>query len=77
MTAGNRDAVFYYGGMTFFSHLPRFVSQKSVDVEVIPLKTIAATTGVSRKELAAQAHDAICAAYRTRQDPGNVMLARI
>jgi len=77
VTAGNRDAVFYYGGMTFFRHLPRLVSQKSVDVEVIPLKTIAATSGVSRKELAAQAHDAICAAYQARREPGTVVVADI
>ncbi len=77
VTTRNRDAVFYYGGMTFFHHLPRLVSQKSVDVEVIPLKTIAATSGVSRKKLAVLAHDAICAAYQARQKPGNVMLASI
>jgi 1-acyl-sn-glycerol-3-phosphate acyltransferase len=75
VTAGNRDAVFYYGGTTFFSHLPRLMAQKSVDVEVFPLKTIAATSGISRKELAAQAHDAIRAAYQARRAPGNNMLA--
>lgn len=63
VTAGNRDAVFYYGGMAFFKHLPRLVSQKSIDVNVIPLKTIAAHADVSRKELAARAHDAISTAY--------------
>jgi len=63
VTAKNRDVVFYYGGMTFLSHLPGLVSQKSIDVEVIPLKTIATHADVSRKELAAQAHDAISTAY--------------
>lgn len=65
VTAGNRDDVFYYGGMTFFKHLPRLVSQKSINVDVIPLKTIAARADVSRKELAAQAHDAISTAYHS------------
>jgi 1-acyl-sn-glycerol-3-phosphate acyltransferase len=73
----NRDDVFYYGGTTFFSHLLRLVAQKSVNVEVIPLKTIAATSGISRKELAAQAHDAICAAYQARQGPKSVMLTQL
>ncbi len=75
VTDGNRDAVFYYGSTTFFSHFPRLVVQKSVDVEVMPLKTIAATSGLSRKELAARAHDAICAAYQARGVPGSTMLA--
>jgi 1-acyl-sn-glycerol-3-phosphate acyltransferase len=75
VTTRNRDAVFYYGGMTFFSHLPGLVSQKSIDVEVMPLKTIAASSGISRKELAARAHDAIRTAYQARQGPGNVMFA--
>ena len=77
VTSGNRDTIFYYGGMTFFKHLPRLVSQRSIDVDVIPLKTITATSGVSRKELAMLAHDAICAAYQTRQEPKNIMLANI
>ncbi len=77
VTAENRDAVFYYGGMTFFSHFPRLVSQKSIDVDVIPLKTIAAHAYVSRKELAAQTHDAICAAYQVPQEPRHVMLANM
>jgi hypothetical protein len=61
--------------MTFFKHLPGLVSQKSIDVDVIPLKIIAAHADVSRKELAAQAHDAICAAYQPRQEPRHVMPA--
>jgi len=75
VTTRNRDAVFYYGGMTFFSHFPRLVSQKSIDVHVIPLKAIVAHADVSRKELAAQAHDAISAAYQARQEPRSAMLA--
>jgi 1-acyl-sn-glycerol-3-phosphate acyltransferase len=64
VTIGNRDAVFYYGGVTFFRHLPRLLSQKSIDVDILPLQTIAAHAAVSRKELAAQAHDAISTTYR-------------
>ena len=63
VTAQNRDAVFYYGGTTFFRHFPRFLSLKSVEVDVIPLKAIKVHASISRKELAKLAHDAIDRAY--------------
>jgi 1-acyl-sn-glycerol-3-phosphate acyltransferase len=63
LTPQNRDAVFYYGGVTFSEHVPRLLSQKSVDVEVMPLKPIKVLAHYSRKDLAAIAHDAISAAY--------------
>jgi 1-acyl-sn-glycerol-3-phosphate acyltransferase len=69
VTPGNRDAVFYYGGMTFFRHLPGLLSRKSVDVDVIPLGTITANADVSRKQLASLAHNAICAAYQAPRAP--------
>jgi len=63
LTPRNRDAVFYYGGVTFFKHLPKLLSKKSVDVEAVPLKTIKAHARHTRKDLAALAHDAISDAY--------------
>ncbi len=63
-TALERDAVFYYGGMTFFRHFPKLLSLKSVVVDVLPLKSIEVYAHTSRKELAAEAHAAISAAYR-------------
>lgn len=63
LTQQNRDAVFYYGGVSFFRHLPRFLVCKSVDVEVSPLKTITVLSHYSRKDLAARTHHAISAAY--------------
>jgi 1-acyl-sn-glycerol-3-phosphate acyltransferase len=63
LTPQNRDAVFYYGGVTFSEHVPRLLSQKSIDVEVIPLKPIKVHARYSRKDLAAIAHDAISTAY--------------
>ena len=63
LTPHNRDAVFYYGGASFFRHAARLLSLKSVDVEVIPQRTIRVREKDTRKELAAQAHDAISAAY--------------
>ncbi len=63
-TARERDAVFYYGGMTFSRHVPKLLSLKSVAVDVIPLKDIKVYAHASRKELAAAAHAAISTAYR-------------
>ncbi len=64
ITAVNRDVIFYYGGTSFFHHVPRLLSLSSVNVEVIPLKLIRVQDGVSRKELAALAHSAINTAYQ-------------
>ncbi len=63
VTSGNRDNVFYYGDATFFRHLPKLLSLRSVAVEVIPMNTISVRAGTSRKELAALAHNVISAAY--------------
>jgi 1-acyl-sn-glycerol-3-phosphate acyltransferase len=63
LTPGNRDLVFYYGGMTFLKHFLRLLSLRSVEVEVIPLKAISVHPGLSRKDLAAETHVAISTAY--------------
>jgi 1-acyl-sn-glycerol-3-phosphate acyltransferase len=63
LTPQNRDAVFYYGGMTFFEQLQKLLLKKSVEVEVMPLKTIRVHARLSRKDLAALAHSAISDAY--------------
>ncbi len=63
LTARNRDDLFYYGGVSFFRHFPRFLRLKSVEVEVMPLKAIKVHGHASRKELAAQVHHAVSAAY--------------
>ncbi len=68
ITSGNRDTVFYYGDETFFKHLPKLLSLKSVAVEVILMNTISAHAGTSRKELAVRAHDVISAAYGNGKD---------
>ncbi len=60
---GEKDAVFYYGGMTFFGHFPKLLSLKSVAVDVMPLEEINVHAHTSRKELAAEAYTAISAAY--------------
>ena len=59
----NRDAVFYYGGISFLKHAPRLLALRSVEVEVIVLKNIKVHDRHTRKELAALAHSAISSAY--------------
>jgi 1-acyl-sn-glycerol-3-phosphate acyltransferase len=63
---GNRDAVHYYGGITFFEHLPRLLRLRSVDAECVVLPPIAVRPGRTRKDLAAQAHEAISTVYHRR-----------
>jgi 1-acyl-sn-glycerol-3-phosphate acyltransferase len=59
----NRDSLFYYGGITFFAHVPRFLALRSIDAELFVLKRIAVESGTTRKDLAAMAHDSISKAY--------------
>jgi len=59
----NRDLVFYYGGVTFLKHFLRFLSLTSIDVELVPLKVLEAHPRQSRKDLAAETHKVISAAY--------------
>ncbi len=63
VTPENRDLVFYYGGVSFLKHLVRFLSLRSIDVEVIILKAIRVNPRQSRKDLAAATHKTISAAY--------------
>jgi 1-acyl-sn-glycerol-3-phosphate acyltransferase len=58
----NRNSVFYYGGVAFGAHFPRFLELKSVEVEVSPLRTIKPHMN-TRGELATAAHEAINSAY--------------
>lgn len=62
LTPHNRDTVYYYGGTTFPQHLPKLLRLKSIDVEVVPLPSIKVHDHHSRKDLAAEAHQAISAA---------------
>ncbi len=63
ITHENRDSVFYYGGTTIFQHIPKLLALSSVDVEVFPLKTIRIQDTTTRKDLAAEAHNAIRDTY--------------
>ena len=63
LTILSRDNVFYYGGVAFLKHFLKLLTLKSVDVEVVPLKSISAQAHHSRKDLAAETHKAMSAAY--------------
>lgn len=63
LSAFNRDRLFYYGGVPFTKHFPEFLRLKSVEVEVLPLKTIRVRPGSTRKDVAAESHAAISEAY--------------
>jgi len=63
LTPQNRDDVFYYGGITFFNHLPRLLSLSSIDVEIVPLSTITPTPHQTRKDLSILTQSAISEAY--------------
>ncbi len=63
LTPENRSAVFYFGGVTFLRHFLRFLSLKSAEVEVVPLRAIKVHPRQSRKDLARETHKAISAAY--------------
>ena len=63
LTPENRDLVFYYGEVTFLKHFRRFLSLRSIDMEVVPLKGIKVHAGQSRKELAAETYTAISTEY--------------
>jgi 1-acyl-sn-glycerol-3-phosphate acyltransferase len=62
----NRDLVYYYGGTTFFEHLPRLLRLKSIEVECTVLRPISTHQYHSRKDLASRAHGVISAAYHER-----------
>jgi 1-acyl-sn-glycerol-3-phosphate acyltransferase len=63
LTPRNRDDVFYYGGITFFKHIPRLLSCSSIDVEALPLAPITVKPHHTRKDLAALTQSAISKAY--------------
>jgi 1-acyl-sn-glycerol-3-phosphate acyltransferase len=64
VSPANRDGLFYYGGIAFTRHFPRFLALTSVVADPVPLKAIRPAEHSSRKELAAAAHELISTAYR-------------
>jgi len=66
VTNRNKDSIFYYGGVSFRKHFPRFLSLSSIDVHVLPLRALKVHGHASRKELAGEAHQAISAAYSSQ-----------
>jgi 1-acyl-sn-glycerol-3-phosphate acyltransferase len=62
----NRDSLYYYGGTTFFQHLPRLLALRSIDVECVILRPIATHQNQSRKDLATRTHRMISSVYHGR-----------
>jgi len=62
----NRDSVYYYGGTTFFEHLPRLMALRTIHAECVMLRPISTHQHHSRKDLAARAHTLISAMYHER-----------
>jgi 1-acyl-sn-glycerol-3-phosphate acyltransferase len=62
----NRDSLYYYGGTTFFQHLPRLLALRAIDVECVIMRPITTHQHHSRKDLATRAHQMISAAYHER-----------
>ncbi len=60
---GDRDAIYYYGDVTFAKHAPRLLALRSLHVECRALEPIETRTDQSRKDLAARCRDAVRAAY--------------
>jgi lyso-ornithine lipid O-acyltransferase len=63
VTPENRDRLFYYGGMGFFSHLWRLCRNQSIEVECEFLESIPLIAADSRKEICEKAYQAITARY--------------
>ncbi len=64
LSPSNRDSIFYYGKMTFWSHLVRLCRVRTIDVEVSVLDPIPLRDTDSRKSVCHQAREAIARAYR-------------
>ncbi len=63
VTPANRDSLYYYGGVTFLRHFPRFLALRSVELEILPQHSIRVHANASRKELSEQAYDVISRTY--------------
>lgn len=63
----NRDLIYYYGGMKFFTHFFKFLKIRSVDVELTLLEVLNSLEHPSRKEISSLAYEAINSAYMKKQ----------
>jgi 1-acyl-sn-glycerol-3-phosphate acyltransferase len=63
LSPANRDKVFYYGDMEFFTHVRALLSTHSIEIECRYLDPIPLTRSDNRKEVARRAHQAIVEQY--------------
>ncbi|MBD3238937.1 MAG: hypothetical protein GF331_00020 [Chitinivibrionales bacterium] len=66
--AGNRDRLYYYGGIRFFPHVLGVPFVRSVDVVLEVLPTVASTDIISRKQAAEHCHAIISDTYRRHRE---------
>ncbi|MCA9809113.1 MAG: 1-acyl-sn-glycerol-3-phosphate acyltransferase, partial [Candidatus Dadabacteria bacterium] len=60
---GNRDLVYFYGDMEFFSHVGKLLKVKGIDVEVTILEPLSVLSTGSRKDLSDNVYSAISSEY--------------
>jgi 1-acyl-sn-glycerol-3-phosphate acyltransferase len=63
VTVRNRDRIFYYGGVSFFHHVPRLLSLAFVEADLVFLRPLTANAHPSRKDLADCAQRVIAEAF--------------
>ncbi len=59
----NRDLVYFYGDMEFFSHVGKLLNVKEIDVEVTILEPLSVSSTGSRKDLSENVYSAISSEY--------------
>lgn len=63
VTRQNRERVFFYGGMPFFTHAFRIIGNRSLEAEIMIQPAVSSRAHPSRKLLAEQAYRAITGIY--------------
>jgi 1-acyl-sn-glycerol-3-phosphate acyltransferase len=59
----NRDIIFWYGDMTFFSHLIRLLLAENIKIKIVFPGDMKIEPGLNGKEAARLAYESICRAY--------------
>ncbi len=64
VTAKNRDRIFYYGDMTFFSHLKGMLKHRSIGAKLSVLKPVSAGDFDDSRDLMAHTYELINSVYK-------------
>jgi hypothetical protein len=63
VTLKNRDSLFWYGDMTFFSHFLKLIELKTIEIELSVLEVVQLDTEKSKAELANYSFEKIHSTY--------------